>query len=465
MKDFTQGNILKQLIQFSVPMLLANLLQAAYSIIDAIWVGRLIGYEAFAAVSATMPLIFFLISAIIGVTLSTNILIGQAYGAKNISYLKKVLSNSFVSTLLICILISVLSIIFTRPLLHILNTPENLKPYAHTFFVISVAGLVFTFGYNWFGAVFRGLGDSKTPLILLVYSTLLNIIFVPILILGLGPIPKLGIAGAALGTVISSFLILLAAYFFILRKHPVLNVHNWDFTPDFEIVKKIFSIGIPISFQMVIMSLSGIFIISLVNGFGPHVMAAYGIGMRLDQLSFLPAMAIGMSVSSMVAQNLGAKKHERVAEILNLSLIISVVFSLFFFVIIYGFPKTVASIFTKEQSVIAFTVEYIKIVSFTYFTFAVMFVLQGVVRGAGDTMVMLVMTFIAIIVVRYPLSLWLSKTALKENGIWFGILASTMIGLIMNYFYYKSGRWKKMTVLPKMTPEEILDQEIEENIV
>lgn len=465
MKDFTQGNILDQLIRFSVPMLLANLLQAAYSIIDAIWVGRLIGYEAFAAVSATMPLIFLLVSAMIGMTMSTNILIGQAYGSNNIPYLKKVLSNSFVSTLVICVIVTVISIIFTKPLLNILNTPENLKSYAHTFFVISVAGIVFVFCYNWFGAIFRGLGDAKTPLVLLVYSTILNILFVPVLILGFGPIPKLGVAGAALGTVISSFVVLVYAYFFVLNKHPLLNVKNWDFTTDFEIIRKIVGIGTPISLQMIIISLSGVFIISLVNTFGSYVTAAYGIGLRIDQLAFMPAMAIGMSVSSMVAQNLGAKKYDRVKKIFFLSLILSILFSLFFFIIIYGFPKTIASVFTKEPDVIKYTVEYIKIVSFTYFTYSIIFVLQGVVRGAGDTMVMLLMTFVAVVLIRYPFSLVLAKTYLKENGIWLGILASTIIGVVMNYVYYRSNRWKTKTVLPKMVPEEIIDQEIEGNIV
>ncbi len=465
MKDFTKGNIFQQLVEFSIPMLLANLLQAAYSIVDAIWVGRLIGYEAFAAVSVTMPLVFFLVSAVIGMTMSTNILIGQAYGSRNFAYMKKVLSNSFISTMLIALVISVLSIVFTGPLLHLLNTPEKLKPYAHTFFLIAVSGLVFSFGYNWFGAVMRGLGDSKTPLILLVYSTALNILFVPILILGFGPIPPLGVAGAALGTVISSFLILVWAYVFVLRKHPVLNAHNWDFTPDWTIIRKIFSIGIPISFQMSIVSLSGLFIVSLVNTFGPAVAAAYGIGMRLDQLAILPAMAIGMSVSSMVAQNLGAKEHGRVKELVRLSLLTALGLSTLFFGIIYGFPRLIASVFTRELPVVDLTVDYIRIVAFTYFTFSVMNVLQSIVRGAGDTFYMMVFSLVGLIIVRYPLALWLSKTALQERGIWLGILLSTVVGLTMNYLYYRSGRWKRLTILPKMPPQTALEREIEENIV
>jgi putative MATE family efflux protein len=447
MKDFTEGNILQQLIYFTLPMLFANLLQALYSIVDAIWVGRLIGYQAFAAVSATVPLIFLLISAIIGLTMSTNILVGQAYGTRNMKYLRRVLSNSFISTFLICLIISILGIIFSKPLLHLLNTPANLKPYAHIFLIITLVGMIFLFGFNWVSAILRGLGDSKTPLFLLIYSTILNIIFVPILIIGVGPIPKLGVAGAALGTVLSSFVMLIFAYFFVLKKHPLLNIHIWDFTLDFEIIKKIFLIGIPISFQMIVISIGGILIVSLVNTFGSEVTAAYGIGLRLDQLSLLPAMAISMSVSSMAAQNLGAKKYDRVKKLFYFSILTSLLISFFFFIIIYGFPRIVASIFTKEQSVLAYAVEYLRINSFTYFLFSIIFVLQGIVRGAGDTMYMSLFTFISIVVIRYPLALILAKSNLKENGIWLGILVSAICGLMMNYLYYKSGRWKNKIVI------------------
>jgi putative MATE family efflux protein len=450
MRDFTQGRILPQLVYFTLPMLFANLLQALYSIVDAIWVGRLIGYEAFAAVSATVPLIFLLVSAIIGLTMSTNILVGLAYGSKNMNYLRRVLSNSFISTFLICLVISLLGIIFSKPLLHLLNTPESLKPYAHIFLIITLVGMIFLFGFNWVSAILRGLGDSKTPLILLIYSTILNILFVPVLIIGVGPIPKLGVAGAALGTVLSSFVMLIFAYVFVLRKHPLLNIHIWDFTLDMEITKKIFLIGIPISFQMIVISLSGILIVSLVNTFGPEVTAAYGIGLRLDQLSLLPAMAIGMSVSSMASQNLAAQKYDRVKELFYLSVAASLLLSFFFFILIYGFPGMVSSIFTKEQSVIAYAVEYIRTVSFTYFLFSIIFVLQGIVRGAGDTMYMSLFTFISVVLIRYPLALILAKSSLKEKGIWVGILVSTILGLLMNYLYYESGRWKnKIVISPK----------------
>ena len=447
MMDFTEGDVLKQIIYFTVPVLLANLLQALYNIIDGIWVGRLIGHEAFASVSSVAPLIFFLLSSIMGITISTNILVGQAYGSKNKLFLSKVLSNSFMTNVILCIIISIFGIIFSNPLLDLLNTPPEIKQQSHIFFVIIISGLIFTFIYNWFSSILRGLGDSKTPFYLLIVSTILNIIFVPILILGLGPIPKLGVAGAGLGTVLSNAVMIIVSYYYCIKSHPLLNLREWDFTFDIEIVKKIFTIGIPASFQMAVVSLSGIFMMSLVNTFGAKLTAAYGIGIQLDQLTFMPAMAIGMSVTSMVAQNLGANQYNRVKEIVKYSVRITILFSILFFIIIYGFPKIVSSIFTTEPEVIGHTLKYIRIVSFTYFLFPIMFVLQGIVRGAGDTMTMLLFSLISLILFRYPTAYILSKyTLLQECGIWVGILLSSFVGVTLNYLYYISGKWQKSII-------------------
>ncbi|OGS27599.1 MAG: hypothetical protein A2297_03560 [Elusimicrobia bacterium RIFOXYB2_FULL_48_7] len=459
MRDFTEGSIFKQLLYFTVPMLLGNLLQALYSVVDAIWVGRLIGHQAFAAVSTTVPMIFMVVSAIIGLSMATNILVGQAFGSKNMPYLSKVLTNSFISTGFLCILISALGIIFSDPLLNLLNTPDDIKPMSHVFWTVTMGGLVFTFMYNWFSGVLRGLGDAKTPLYLLVVSTCLNIIIVPVLILGPGPLPKLGVAGSALGTVISNAVMIVVSYYFVLRKHALLNVRQWDFSIDWAIIRKIFAIGLPVSMQMIVISLSGVLMVSLVNGFGSLVTAAYGIGMQLDNLAFMPVMAIGMSVSSMVAQNLGAMKYDRVHRIMKLSFVMSFACALFFFILIYGFPRAIAGIFTKEPAVIMLTVQYVRIVSFSYFLFSGIMILQGVVRGSGDTTTMLVFSVITMIIVRISLAYVFSKyTLLNETGLWLSIPLSAVMGLLLHYWYYKSDRWKK-SIVPSTVrgPETVTD--------
>ncbi|MFH1368439.1 MAG: MATE family efflux transporter [Elusimicrobiota bacterium] len=450
MRDFTKGSVLEQLIAFSIPMLLANLLQAALGLINAIWVGRLLGHQAFAAVSSTMPIIFFFVSAIIGLTMATNILVGQAFGSKNMAFLAKVLSNSFMSSVVMCVFISALGFMFTPLFLHIMKTPADIVPDARIYLRTMFIGVTFTFIFFWFSGILRGLGDAKTPLYLLIVATVLNIVLVPLLIKGYGPMPGFGIEGAALAPIISNAVMVVLAYFFVLRTHVLLNVHSWDYAVDWYIIKKIFVIGIPMSLQMVLVAMSEIFVVSLVNSFGSSTTAAYGIGMQLDQLSFLPAMAIGMSVSSMAAQNLGAREFDRVKKILKLSILMSLALSTGFFIVIYSFPARIASIFTNEPQVIAITVGYIRIVSISYFFIAVMFALQGVVRGAGDTLYMFLFTLLGLVIIRYPIAVLLIKyTSLREHGIWIAIVLSTIISLALNYWYYRSGKWKNKVLVQK----------------
>lgn len=451
MKDFTQGSVLRQLVEFTLPMLLANALQALNNVISGIWVGRLLGHRALAAVSVSTPLLFFMVSAAIGLSIATTILVGQAYGSRNTAYLARLLSNSFLVIAALCLLISALGVVFARPLLRLVNTPPEIEQDAHAFFAITMIGLLFNFAFNWFSAILRALGDAHTPFLLLAAATIINVALIPVLIVGVGPIPALGIAGAAWGTTTANLVVLVVGYLTVLRRHPVVGVRTWHFTIDWNIFKKLVGIGVPASLQMVVASVAGILVMSLVNAFGPDVTAAYGIGMQVDSLSFLPGMAIGMSVSSMVAQNLGAGLHDRVRSVLRLSLLLATCVSAICFVAAMGFPRAIASVFTTQPTVVGHTQVYLRIVAFSYFTFSWMFVLQGVVRGAGDTLIMLLVTFVATVVVRYPLALVLSRyTSLKESGIWLSVLGSTLLGLLLNYLYYASGRWRRrVLVMPR----------------
>jgi putative MATE family efflux protein len=409
MKDFTKGSILQQLVQFTVPLLLANLLQALYNVMDGIWVGRLLGHQALAAVSVSGPLIFLLVSAAIGLAIATTILAGQAWGSRNTRYLARLLSNSFLATMVLCVVIVAAGVAFARPLLRLVNTPAEVEHDAHTFFVIMMVGVVFNFGFNWFSGILRGLGDARTPFLLLLGSTALNVALVPVLVVGLGPFPRLGVAGAAIGTVVANIVALVVGYWAVLRRHPVVGIRAWDFTVDWDIIKRLVFIGVPASLQMIVTSVAGVLVMSLVNTFGTQVTAAYGIGMQVDSLSFLPGMAIGMSVSSMVAQNLGAGRHDRVRKIVGLSLLLATATAAACFLVVMLIPHAVASVFNKDPAVIRYTQEYLRIAAFSYFTFAWMFALQGVVRGAGDTLVMLLITFAAVVLVRYPAAVVLAR--------------------------------------------------------
>jgi putative MATE family efflux protein len=448
MKDFTQGPIIRQVIGFSIPMLIANFLQSAYNVVDAIFVGRILGTNALAAVTATMPLVMLLVSVLIGLAMATSVLTAQAFGLKDMVLVKKMMTNSFVASLILCLLIAVAGIVFATPLLRLVNTPSEVIEGARTFFVIILAGLVFQFIYNWFSGILRGLGDAKTPLYLMIVSTALNVLFVPLLIIGPGPIPALGIAGAAVGTVAANFISVIVGYIVISRRNPLFDVRRWEYVIDWSIIGKIFTIGIPASLQMIVTSLSAAVIVALVNRFGPIITAAYGIGAQADQLAFLPSMTISIAISSMAAQNLAAGKHDRAQKILWVSAALSMAIAVVSFCVMFFAPRIIASLFTKDKAVIDHAAAYFHIVSFTYLTFALLFSFQGIVRASGDTMAMLIITVISIVIFRVPLAWALSTfTALHEKGIWAAMVASTVVGLALNYWYYASGRWRRLRIV------------------
>jgi putative MATE family efflux protein len=442
MKNLTEGNLFKNLVIYSYPIIIGDLLQATFNSIDAIWVGRLIGADALAAISAVGPLMFLIIALIIGIAIATVIMVGQAYGKKDFELLKKILVNSYMVIFVMCLAISVLAVAFSSQLLGLLHTPEAIKNDARIFLVIIFSGLIFMFSFNWFSGVLRGMGDSRTPFILQIISVVLNIILAPVLITGAGLFHGLGIAGSALATVISQSAVTLFAFIYMARKDHMLNVLKWDFKPDFSIMKKMFTMGAPVSVQLVINALSGVIIVSFVNIFGPNIIAGFGLGMRVDQYSFMPAMSLGEAVSAMVAQHLGAGKKEKIPEILRNSILFSLAISLLFYLAVNFLPGRIAAIFTTDPKVWEAVKWYWRIDSPTYFAFAILFAFQGVIRGSGDTVPLTIIAFITLIVFRAGMTFTLVKfTGLHQLGIWVAMAISAYIGALLSWLYYRTGKW------------------------
>jgi putative MATE family efflux protein len=455
MQDFTKGNVLRQVIGFSIPLILANLLMTCYGIINMIWVGRLLGHEAVAGIASAMPVLMLFPSFLIGLGMATSILIAQAYGQKNEPLMKRVLANSFMAIFVLCVILSIAGTLMRRMVLHWVHTPPEVLEMAASYLGVLVGSMLLQFYFNWLSGMLRSLGDATTPLIIILAATLLNIILVPLFITGAGPLPRLGLTGAAWGTVLANFLAGLGGYFYVEKKYPLFNIRRWEFTVDWAIIKRVFGIGIPASLQMIVASVSGIFIISLVNRFGTEVAAAYGIGIQVDTVAFFPAMTIGFAVTSMVGQNLGAGKMGRVHEIMNKSLLVSVAISLVFACGVILFPRQIGTLFLSStdhrEAVLGHLQHYYRYIGFTYVIFAALFAIQGVVRGSGDTMPLMVLAVISFILVRIPLAHVLARrTGLGESGIWAAILISTAIAIMISYGYYKSGRWERVKVLQRI---------------
>lgn len=453
--NFTEGSIPRHLIMFAIPMFLGNLLQALYNTVDSFWVGQFLGRQALAAVAVGFPIIFTLIAMVMGVTMATTTLVSQYFGAGQMDRVHRTINNSLVLLIGMGIVLSVLGVAFRDDLLRFIQAPADIMPLASTYMGIYLTGLVPTFLYNVAGAILRGLGDSRNPLRFLVYATVLNIILDPLLIFGFGPVPPQGVAGVALATVIAqTFSAVLAMGYLVRHSGLVQFTLDW-WRLDREILALTFKIGIPAGMQQMLVSFSHLFIASLVNRFGSTVVAAYGVGARWDQFAFMPSMSVGMAVSALVGQNLGAGKEERVREIVKWSAFLGGGITLVVAAIVLSIPGTLVRVFTDDAAVIAAGITYLRLIAFNYVPFALMFVMGGVMRGAGDTVATFVASLLNLWGVRVPLAAYLSsQPQLGIKGVWMAMMISPYVGTTLQAIYYRSGRWKRRTLVRRTPVQE-----------
>lgn len=452
MKDFTEGNIARQVLNFSAPIMLGNVLMSVYGIINMIWVGRLLGHTALAAVAVSLPIIMLLPAFLIGLGMATNVLIAQAFGRKDTALLKKILANSFFASTLFCLLISCVALLFRRELLALVQTPREIEAMALSYLTITMASLIFQFFINWMNGMLRGLGDAQTVLKILAMLTFFNVTFVPLLIVGVGPIPPLGVAGAAWGSALAAAVTGVVGYVYLLRYNPYINMRQWDCSLDWRIIRQVFIIGVPASLQMIVVSLAGVFILALVNRYGTNVTAAFGIGLQIDMLAAIPFMSIGMAATTIAGQNLGAQRLDRVFQTLRVSVLVGLAIALLCTVVLFFFSGQIGAIFLKESAdnarVLDVVRSYYHFMAFIFPCFAVIFVIQGVLRSAGDTVALLLLSFAAMFVIRIPVAYVLAGPAgLREDGIWMAMLASSALAVLLNWFYYRRGTWQKRRIL------------------
>ncbi|PKN17264.1 MAG: hypothetical protein CVU71_17190 [Deltaproteobacteria bacterium HGW-Deltaproteobacteria-6] len=452
MKDFTEGNIASQVIDFTLPIMLGNVLMSVYGIINLIWVGRLLGHEAVAAVAASLPIIMLMPAFLIGLGMATNVLIAQAFGRKDKAMLKKILANSFFSSILFCLLISIIALLFRRQLLEWVHAPQEIQEMALSYLTIMMATLVFQFFINWMTGMLRGLGDARTVVKILIMLAVFNIVFVPLCIAGIGPLPPLGVAGAAWGTALAAVATCIIGYIYLIRFNPYVNMGNWDYSLDWHIIREVFVIGVPASLQMIVFNLSIVVIAALVNRYGTAVTAAFGIGMQIDMLASIPFISIGMAATTIAGQNLGAQKLDRVFQTLRISVYFGLAIAFVCAAVLFIFPHYIGSIFLKESAesvrVLNIVSDYYHWMAFIFPCFAVIFAIQGVLRSAGDTMALLALSFIAMFVLRIPLAYILAGPAgFKQDGIWMAMLASSALAVGLNWLYYEKGPWKEKRLL------------------
>jgi putative MATE family efflux protein len=442
MRDLTQGNEGRLILRFATPMLIGNVFQQLYNVINAVIVGNFLGKEALAAVGASFPLIFMLVSFIIGITMGSTIIISQYYGAKDLNKVRLAIDTLFIFLFFATILVTLIGISTSGLIFSLTDLPPDIKPQAILYFNIFIAGCIFSFGFNGVNAILRGLGDSKTPLVFLIISTITNILLDLLFVV----VFKLGIGWVAFATVISQAGAFITAIIYLNKTHEVIRIVFRGLHFDKDIFRKSLKIGLPSGFQQTFVALGMLALYRIVNRFGTDTIAAYSVAARIDSFAVIPAMNFAIALTTFVGQNLGANKPERVRKGFTATMLMTSIVSVVITAIIVLFGHALMGLFTHDRNVIDIGQQYLVIVSSFYIVFSGMFVIGGVMRGAGDTLIPMFITLFSLWIIRVPFS-WYLSNRIGTNGIWWGIPIAWIIGLGFSYIYYKTGRWKSKVVV------------------
>lgn len=388
-KDMTTGKITPLLISFTIPLVMGNIFQLLYNAVDSIIVGKCVGEEALAAVGTSNPLVTLIILFISGLCMGAGILMGMLYGAKDYEKLQRQISSTMIGGLLFSIAVTMIAVILAPCLLRMMQADESVMDTAVAYLRIILLGLVFTFIYNFYASVLRALGDSKTPLYFLAISSVINIIGDLFFVM----VRHMGSNGCAWATVISEGISCLLCGIYIKRKIPVLCLGKKWFVFDKALFYQTVQYGWTSAMQQATVQLGKLGIQTIVNTMGVSAMAAFAAVNRIDDFAYTPQQNIAHAMTSLLAQNKGAGKKERIKEGFRCGMKIELVYGGIICLICLCFARHLMELFATEEEVIDFGVQYLHLIAFMYLLPAATNGIQGFFRGIGDLKVTLLSSF------------------------------------------------------------------------
>lgn len=448
-KDMTVGKPTGLLLTFMLPMVVGNVFQQLYNMVDSMIVGQVVGADALAAVGATGSLNFLFFSLCGGMSNGTGVVISQHFGAGNHDYVKKAIANAAYIMLVVGTVMGALGVLLSRPVLIFLNTPENILDDAVLYMQIMCAGVLAVALYNCISAILRAVGDSKTPLYFLIVASILNIILDLLFVKTFG----MGVAGAGIATIISQLLSGVGSLVFAAVKNPFFKIDKELRRPDFEIIWQCTRMGVPLAFQTSLIAISCVALQSVVNTFGSVVVAAFTATSRIEQLVQQPYNSLGMAMSTYTGQNIGAGKIDRVRQGYRKGLMIMAVFSLIMIPLAKFGGETIMKLFVSEEEVIAFGAQALKITSWFYLFLGTIYVTRGLLNGAGDAVFAFangIVEMLGRICFAKPLTM---IPMIGVWGVWLATALTWLVAGVFNASRYLQGKWKKIAVKKAMEQE------------
>ena len=434
-KDLTQGPITKTLLLFSAPMIAGNLLQQLYNVVDTLIVGHFIGPDALASVGASYALIVFLTSILLGLCMGSGVVFSMRFGAREMDELKNSLFVSFIFIGFITCLITAASFFFIDPIIRLLQIPEDIKEMTKDYLLVIFCGIGFTFLYNYFSSLLRGIGNSAVPLLFLAVSALLNIVLDLFFVVSC----SMGVEGAALATVIAQGVSAVSLLVYCAVRVPLLRLERRHMRFGKAMLREISQFSLLTCAQQSVMNFGILMIQGLVNSFGVTVMAAFAAAVKIDSFAYMPVQDFGNAFSTFIAQNYGAKKGERIRAGIRSAIATALIFCLIITAGVCVFAAPLMTIFVdpSETEIIAIGVQYLRIEGACYCGIGCLFLLYGLYRGIGKPFMSLVLTVISL-GTRVGLAYLLAPIpAIGLPGIWWAIPIGWFLADATGLLYYR----------------------------
>lgn len=448
--DLTRGPITRTLIAFALPTLGANMLQSLNGSVNAIWVGRILGEGALAATSNANLVMFLMFAAIFGFGVAATILVGQSVGSDDIDGARRVVGSATGLFLMLSIVIAIVGYLESPALLRLLATPAEAMPLALAYLRVIFLSMPAGFMVALLGMSLRGVGDAVTPLIWMAVSVVLDIGLNPVLMLGLGPFPAMGIAGSAMATAFASYATMVGLLIHIYARDKAIRLRGPELrylVPDAALVRVIVAKGVPMMVQMFVMSFSALVMIGLINREGVVTTAAYGVTTTLWTYISMPAMAVGTAVSAMVAQNIGADRWDRVAKITRSGIVFSLAVTTSMVVLLALVDRYALGLFLAPGSPALAVAQHIQLLAtWSFIMFGVTFTLFGTIRANGVVWPAVIILFLTAVPLRIGIALSLYP-ALGADAIWLSFPASSLVTMLLAIAYYRYGNWRTARIM------------------
>lgn len=430
--DMTSGNPLKHIVRFAVPLLIGNVFQVLYNMVDTIIVGRTISVEALAAVGAAGAIAFLIVGFAQGFTNGLSIIVAQRFGANDMDGVRKSVATGIILSAFASVVITLISMLSARTLLEFMNTPDNIINDSYSYIIVIYGGITFQLFYNYISSVIRALGDSKTPLYFLLIASVLNIILDLVFII----IFNMGVAGAGFATIIAQALSGLLCLIYVAKKFPQLYLKKSDFKWNSQFSLKHLGLALPMAFQMSVTAIGVMVVQAVLNSFGSTVIAGYTAANKIEQLISQPQISFGVTMATFVGQNYGAMRDDRIREGVRKCSWLVLGFTAVIVAAVLIFSKPIALIFLDSntdpnlaENVIYYTRTYFKVAAVFYFALALLFVYRNSLQGMGHSGVVLCGSAVEL-VARIILSLLLANILTKVYGEFFGYLGVCASGPI-----------------------------------